>query len=99
MATHRYTIVNRKFEGTVEVEADDISDDQIGIYSPLFTEMGRSAAAHPDELVFEMLDQAFEAECYDGQPFFDTDHPVIDRKRARKCPSPTCRPAPACPGT
>ena len=78
MKTHRYTVVNRKFEGTVEVDADDISDDQIGIYAPLFTEMGRSAAAHPDELVFEMLGQAFETECYDGQPFFDADHPVMN---------------------
>jgi phage major head subunit gpT-like protein len=78
MKTHRYTVVNRKFEGTVEVDADDISDDQVGIYAPLFTEMGRSAAAHPDELVFEMLGQAFETECYDGQPFFDADHPVMD---------------------
>ncbi|MAA97784.1 MAG: hypothetical protein CMN87_08400 [Stappia sp.] len=78
MKTRRYTVLNRKFEGTIEVEADDISDDNIGIYSPLFTEMGRAAAAHPDELIFEKLAQAFADECYDGQAFFDTDHPVID---------------------
>ncbi|ADZ72408.1 Mu-like prophage major head subunit gpT family protein [Polymorphum gilvum] len=78
MQTRRYTVLNRKFEGTIEVDADDIADDNLGIYAPLFTEMGRAAAAHPDELIFEHLANAFEAECYDGQPFFDTDHPVLD---------------------
>jgi phage major head subunit gpT-like protein len=42
----------------------------------MFQEMGRSAAEHPDTLVFELLAAGFAANCYDGQYFFDTDHPV-----------------------
>jgi len=73
---HGYTIRNRKFENTVRVARDKIEDDQVGIYAPMFAEMGRAAAIHPDELVFETLMQGFERECYDGQNFFDADHPV-----------------------
>ncbi|MES8537220.1 Mu-like prophage major head subunit gpT family protein, partial [Cutibacterium acnes] len=47
-------------------------------FSPLFEEMGRSTAAHPNQLVFELLKDGFSTACYDGQYFFDTDHPVLD---------------------
>ena len=72
---HDYRIRNRKFESTVGVEADDIKDDHLGIYNPMFQEMGRAAAAHPCELVYELLKKGFSSLCYDGQYFFDTDHP------------------------
>lgn len=71
-----YSIKNRKFEATVGVERDDIEDDRLGIYAPRFEMMGQSAAAHPDEILFELINQAFASTCYDGQNFFDTDHPV-----------------------
>jgi len=38
--------------------------------------MGRAAAEFPDQLVFDLLAAGFTTECYDGQNFFDTDHPV-----------------------
>lgn len=73
---HKYAIENRKFESTVEVDRTAIEDDKYGIFSPLFQEMGRSAAEHPDDLIFSLLAQGFATQCYDGQYFFDTDHPV-----------------------
>lgn len=73
-----YTIKNRDFEQTIGVDRNDIEDDNIGIYSPLFTEMGRSTMAHKEELVFGQLKAGFDRPCYDGQNFFDTDHPVLD---------------------
>lgn len=73
-----YTIKNRDFEQTIGVDRNDIEDDNIGIYSPLFTEMGRSTMAHKEELVFGQLKAGFDRACYDGQNFFDTDHPVLD---------------------
>ena len=76
IAEHSYTIRNRKFESTIEVERDNIEDDHYGVYTPMFAEMGRAAAAHPCELVFGALKDGFATPCYDGQYFFDTDHPV-----------------------
>lgn len=77
MATHGYTIRNKSFEMTVGVPRPAIEDDQYGIYTPMMTEMGRAAAAHPDQLVFNLLAAGNSTLCYDGQNFFDTDHPVI----------------------
>lgn len=71
-----YSIVNRKFEMTIGVERDDIEDDKLGLYTPRFQMMGQSAAQHPDEITFELINSGFAATCYDGQNFFDTDHPV-----------------------
>lgn len=78
LMAHGYSIKNKPFESTVGVDRDDIEDDNIGIYSPLFQELGAASGAHPDELVFRLLGQGHNVLCYDGQPFFDTDHPVID---------------------
>ena len=76
--SHGYSVKNKSFELTVAVDRDDIEDDNLGIYTPLMTELGSSAATHPDELVFGLLGNAHAELCYDGQNFFDTDHPVLD---------------------
>lgn len=80
IATHGYTIKNKQFELTVGVPRNAIEDDQYGIYSPLFAEMGFSAAQHPDELIFALLAAGTTTLCYDGVNFFDANHPVVDAK-------------------
>ncbi|MGR6980815.1 Mu-like prophage major head subunit gpT family protein [Testudinibacter sp. P27/CKL/0425] len=74
--THGYSITNKKWASAVEIARTDIEDDNVGVYSPLIEELGRSAAELPDELVFGALKAGFTTECYDKQYFFDTDHPV-----------------------
>lgn len=76
MAASGYQISNKNWESTVGVKRTDIEDDQIGVYRPLMAEMGRAAAVFPDELVFGLLKAGETTLCYDGQNFFDTDHPV-----------------------
>ncbi|AMO73842.1 Mu-like prophage major head subunit gpT family protein [Pseudomonas citronellolis] len=77
MAAGGYEVANKLFEGTVSVPRVAIEDDQAGVYLPLFEEMGRAAAYHPDSLVFEALKAGMTSACYDGQNFFDTEHPVF----------------------
>lgn len=77
IAANGYTIRNRPFELTVGVNRDDIDDDNLGIYGPMFTELGTALGALPDELVFGLLKSGWTANCYDRQYFFDTDHPVV----------------------
>ncbi|MCY4548128.1 MAG: Mu-like prophage major head subunit gpT family protein [Defluviicoccus sp.] len=74
---HGYTLRNRDFEDTVEVDRNHIEDDKFGIYAPLFARLGEAVGAHPDELVWPLLKEGFSELCYDGQYFFDSDHPVI----------------------
>jgi len=78
LKAYDYTIKNKDWEDTVVVDRNDIKDDNIGIYGPMFEELGRSASAHPDQLIFALLKAGFTTPCYDGQNFFDTDHPVLD---------------------
>lgn len=72
-----YTILNRHFEKTVGVDRNHIEDDQLGIYKDAFQLMGDGAARLPEELVWGLLKAGFTTECWDGQNFFDTDHPII----------------------
>lgn len=74
--SHGYSIVNKDWASGVEIKKTDIEDDNVGVYSPLIEELGRAAAEKPDELVFGALKAGFTTVCYDGQYFFDTDHPV-----------------------
>lgn len=72
-----YTLRNRTFEDTVAVKREAIEDDTVGIYRPAIKGMAQAAAEHPEELVYQALAAGFSTTCYDGQNFFDTDHPVM----------------------
>jgi phage major head subunit gpT-like protein len=72
-----WTIKNKKFENTIGVKREDIEDDAYGLYRPVFSQLGIDAKTHPDELLFDLLKNGFTGLCYDGQYFFDVDHPVI----------------------
>jgi phage major head subunit gpT-like protein len=76
LKTGSYTIKNKPFELTIGVDRDHIEDDKIGMYTPMVKQLGSEAKTHPDELVFPLLANGFNATCWDGQYFFDTDHPV-----------------------
>jgi phage major head subunit gpT-like protein len=71
-----YTVVNRKFESTVDVQRTDIEDDNIGQYGTLAESAGQSATDLKNDLIFQAIAAGFSSVCYDGQYFFDTDHPV-----------------------
>lgn len=77
LSSHGFSIRNKKFESTVRVRRDDISDDRVGIYKPMVQEMGRVAKLQPDKLLFSLLASGFDTLCFDGQNFFDQDHPVV----------------------
>lgn len=75
------SIVNDDYELTIAVQRNDIEDDRYGIYAARFQALGEAAEAHPDELVWPLLNAGFGDDhglCWDGQYFFDTDHPYLD---------------------
>lgn len=72
-----YEIKNKNFEATVELDRNDVEDDQIGVYRPMIQELSRNAVLHPDTLIYtDLMKNGFAKTGYDGQFFFDTDHPV-----------------------
>jgi phage major head subunit gpT-like protein len=78
LAAFKYTLVNDDFEATVEVDRNDIEDDNLGIYAPQAESAGFSAKQLPDELISDLKNGSFTGLCYDGQYFYDVDHPVGD---------------------
>lgn len=79
MSKEAMAIENKLFEATVAVKRTEIEDDQVGIYKPMMAEMGQSAGELPDDLVWSLLPTGKATLCYDGQNFFDTDHPVYPK--------------------
>lgn len=70
------SIENKLYEATVGIPRTDIEDDQVGLFRPMVQQAAQSAAELPDDLVFGLLKEGKATLCYDGQNYFDTDHPV-----------------------
>jgi phage major head subunit gpT-like protein len=78
LAAFKYTVINDDWEATIEVDRNDLSDDQTGIYAIQAKSAGESGAQLPDDLVFGLVNESFSSPCYDGQYYFDSDHPMGD---------------------
>jgi len=71
-----YSVENKDWEMTIGVRRNDIEDDNLGFYANIARDYGEAARLHPDQLLFDLLKNGQSKVCYDGQFFFDTDHPV-----------------------
>lgn len=76
IARHVFQVVNKTFEKSVEVPVDDIEDDQIGSYDQLVSQVGYQCLQWPQDQVLAALQAGGSSLCFDGQYFFDTDHPT-----------------------
>ncbi|GAN68550.1 Mu-like prophage major head subunit gpT family protein [Acetobacter orleanensis] len=83
LGTSRFSIVNRNWEQTIDIDRNDIEDDRYGLFGPVIRDMALSASSHPDELIFGLLGDGFTQKCYDGQPFFSANHVVGTGKAQR----------------
>ncbi|WP_439258297.1 Mu-like prophage major head subunit gpT family protein [Lonepinella sp. BR2271] len=79
MQAQGMSIENKTYETTVSIPRTDIEDDQVGLFRPMVQQAAQSAAELPDDLVFGLLKKGKTELCYDGQAFFDTDHPVYEK--------------------
>lgn len=69
-------IENPHFELSMEVDADDVEDDELGGYFLTADGLAERAQQNPDILAATALQAGTSKLCFDGQNFFDTDHPV-----------------------
>lgn len=76
MQEHSYTIANKKYEATLGILRTDIEDDNLGQYRVLSQAQGQEAVDFFWREIAKLLLGGFSSLCYDGQNFFDTDHPV-----------------------
>jgi phage major head subunit gpT-like protein len=76
---YEYTLKNKEYEASIEVRRADLKDDQTGKFAPLVRSIGEASRLYPDELIFgNLLPNGFSQLAYDGQYYFDTDHPIGD---------------------
>lgn len=75
-----YSIANKDWESTLEVDRNAIEDDQLGQIRPRIMQLAMEAARSQEELAISVLEggnaAAVAGLAYDGQFFFDTDHSI-----------------------
>ena len=71
-----YSVENLKYEATIEVDRDEISDDQTGQIRVRVGELAQRAATHKDYLISQLLISGGTAgfTSYDGVAFFNDAH-------------------------
>lgn len=79
ISASKYELENEDYEESVQVDRNNIEDDSYGIFAPLMSMMGDECGRFRDVLAFQVLSSGFATACYDGQYFFDTDHPVLNQ--------------------
>jgi phage major head subunit gpT-like protein len=75
-----YSVANLKYEATLEVDRDEVSDAQLNQIKPRISELATRAATHKDFLVSQLLinGQTAGFESYDGVTFFNDAHSYGD---------------------
>jgi phage major head subunit gpT-like protein len=69
-----FTIRNKKYEATLEVQLDDVRRDRTGKIEMKIRQLAERAKDHDAKLLTTLLAAGASSLCYDGQYFFDTDH-------------------------
>jgi phage major head subunit gpT-like protein len=68
------TIVNKVWETTIRVDADEQRRDKAGQIMVRVNEMARRVATHPNKLLTELIANGESGTAYDGANFFSTSH-------------------------
>jgi len=71
-----YQISNKLYEGTIGIQRTAIEDDTVGTLAARIRNMGQAAARHPEKMIAALIAAGNTTVCYDGQFFFDNDHPL-----------------------
>lgn len=76
LAARVYSILNKSWEKTVELDKEDVEDDNFGTFAMFLDQLSHQAKKWPDDVMQTVIQSGAMTVCYDGQYFFDTDHPV-----------------------
>ena len=68
------TLVNKIWESTIRVDADEQRRDKTGQIMVRVNEMARRVATHPNRLLSELIQNGATGTGYDGQAYFSSSH-------------------------
>lgn len=71
-----YKLANKDWERSFSMERNKVEDDKYGAYNRSVQQLARAARLWPNTMVRAALVAGTSEVCYDGQYFFDTDHPL-----------------------
>lgn len=69
-----YSLKNKHYEATIEVDRDTLEDDKYNLIQPRITQLGMEAARYPMEQAITTLVNGGSNAGYDGVNFFATTH-------------------------
>jgi phage major head subunit gpT-like protein len=71
-----YTLLNKHWEDTVGIDKNKLADDQHGFFGQVVGMLGMHVAQWNDRELARVIEAGTTELCWDGQFFFDTDHPI-----------------------
>lgn len=76
LRSESYSVENQKYESTIEVDRDELSDDQLGQIVVRVRELAKRAGNHPDKLLANLIENGSSSgyTAYDGETFFSSSH-------------------------
>lgn len=78
LAFFTYSITNKHWENSIEVDRDTIEDDKYMLIAPRIQQMAVEAARWPSEYAIDIMVAGITGLCYDGKAFFATTHEEED---------------------
>ena len=76
LSEHDYTLPNKSFEGTVELDRDDVADDNLGHFEVIaIQQLAEATKKHPDRQIAALL--AANPLAFDGLSLFHNSHPTF----------------------
>lgn len=76
VAARTFTVVNKHFETTMEMDSNKFKDDTYGFYNQMIPNAAMQIAEFRDRELARVIEAGTTTNCWDNQFFFDTDHPV-----------------------
>jgi phage major head subunit gpT-like protein len=70
IADYDYTIINKDWEATIEIDRNELEDDQYDMIRPRIEWMAAGARVFPDRLISDLVINGTSNLAYDGQAFF-----------------------------
>lgn len=75
LESYQIVVANKKFETTLSVGVEEVEWDKTAQVSARIAALSEASPAHLRSFLTDLINAGTSKVCYDGQFFFDTDHP------------------------
>lgn len=76
VSAQAFEVFNDDWDDGIKIPKNELSDDRLKIYLRTVDMLGNRAAKWPDQQIARLIINGTTGLCFDGKPFFATDHPI-----------------------